>query len=268
MSSNKPKSPPTPEDAAQRLIILKHIVASAFAMPPPHMLREMTAAWSEGERERLRQRAVADRDQLCQRLRQAGLWRHLTPTEQAFARCTMLTVPAQQLLDTTWRLEAVQTLMWALRMIDEMPPYDTSAEPALLKRVPSADVAAFVRSARLRDPADLERARATAEFWHWRSRTRELIERGDPFPADEKMKAMGFHSFDDVVRFSAREAAKEGTIPPCVDDDFPVSGKAYRDLSEEEWTQTRSITLERHFALNWLCGYAPGNRWDETPTDT
>jgi len=26
--------------------------------------------------------------------------------------------------------------------------------------------------------------------------------------------------------------------------------------------------MERHKALNWLCGFAPGNRWDETPTDT
>jgi hypothetical protein len=29
-----------------------------------------------------------------------------------------------------------------------------------------------------------------------------------------------------------------------------------------------SATIERHFALNWLRGYAPGNEWDETPTDT
>jgi hypothetical protein len=53
-----------------------------------------------------------------------------------------------------------------------------------------------------------------------------------------------------------------------IDEDFAVHGKAYRDLSPEEWSEVRSITLERHFALNWLCGYAPNNRWDETPTDT
>jgi hypothetical protein len=29
-----------------------------------------------------------------------------------------------------------------------------------------------------------------------------------------------------------------------------------------------SITEERHFALNWLCGYAPDNDWDATPTPT
>ncbi len=65
-----------------------------------------------------------------------------------------------------------------------------------------------------------------------------------------------------------RKAAQAGTIPPCMGDDFPVHGKAYRDLSVEQWAQCRSITTERHFALNWLCGDAPENRWDETPTST
>jgi hypothetical protein len=53
-----------------------------------------------------------------------------------------------------------------------------------------------------------------------------------------------------------------------VDEDFAVGGKAYRDLSAEEFANVTSITVERHFALNWLCGRAPENRWDETPTAT
>ena len=58
------------------------------------------------------------------------------------------------------------------------------------------------------------------------------------------------------------------TIAPCIADDFPAKGKAYRDLTAEEWSELRSITAERHYALNWLCGRAPKNKWDETPTDT
>jgi hypothetical protein len=30
----------------------------------------------------------------------------------------------------------------------------------------------------------------------------------------------------------------------------------------------KSVAVERHFTLNWLCGYAPGNEWDDTPTGT
>jgi len=47
-----------------------------------------------------------------------------------------------------------------------------------------------------------------------------------------------------------------------------IPGKAYRDLSAHEWHEVGSIAVQRHFTLNWLCGYAPENRWDETPTDT
>jgi hypothetical protein len=51
-------------------------------------------------------------------------------------------------------------------------------------------------------------------------------------------------------------------------DDYPAKGKAYRDLNTEEWAEVRSVTVERHFTLNWLCGYAPLNDWDRTPTGT
>jgi hypothetical protein len=142
------------------------------------------------------------------------------------------------------------------------------AEPGLLKSIPTENVADFTRSAHLREHAKISRERATAELWHWRSRTRQLIEEGREFPQDEGMKAAGFSSYDDIVRFSARKAAEEGTIPSCVAEDFPARTKAYRDLSPNEWNEVNSITVERHYALNWLCGYAPGNRWDETPTDT
>lgn len=156
---------------------------------------------------------------------------------------------------------------WA-PLVPRLPTWDTMANHDLLKTIPPPDVAGFIASARLREQSEIDRARDVAELWHWRSRTRQLSEEGRLWPADEKLHAAGFRSFDDVVRFTARSAAKEGTIPAPIDEDFPAKGKAYRDLSEQEWSEVRSIALERHFALNWLCGHAPANRWDETPTDT
>lgn len=82
------------------------------------------------------------------------------------------------------------------------------------------------------------------------------------------MKARGYKTYDDIVRVAAKRARQDGILSATVDDDFPAFGKAYRSLSADEWSCIRSITMERHFALNWLCGYAPGNNWDETPTDT
>ena len=158
--------------------------------------------------------------------------------------------------------------MWALGLLPTLPPYDIKARHDILMQIPTSDPAAFVSSAKLRDQAELERARSTAELWHWRSRTRELIERGEAFPSDPELKKAGFRNYDDIVRFSARNAAQKGSIPPRIGDDFPAKNKAYRDLTSEEWSEVMSITMERHFTLNWLCGCAADNKWDETPTDT
>ena len=150
-----------------------------------------------------------------------------------------------------------------------VPAYDTQGDLDELKAVPHERIEWFIKSATIRPQTEIDRARDVAELWHWRSRTRQLVEEGRPFSADEPMmKAAGFRSFDDIVRIAAQKAHQDGVIPPPIDLDFPVKGKAYRDLTVDEWSEVRSITTERHFALNWLCGYAPGNRWDETPTET
>ncbi|HNQ91116.1 MAG TPA: hypothetical protein PKM73_21080 [Verrucomicrobiota bacterium] len=77
-----------------------------------------------------------------------------------------------------------------------------------------------------------------------------------------------FSSYDDIVRFTAKASGESGTLAEVLDEDFVAKGKPYRDLTATECSEVTSITVERHFALNWLCGRAPGNRWDETPTDT
>jgi hypothetical protein len=258
---------PTAEAAALRLVILKFIVVSAIIAPPRNMLRQMMSKWGAEERANFERQAEIKREEMWQGIHKAGWWPHLSPKEQAHARCTIVTMTQQQQADASWRMEAVQVLMWALGLLPALPPYDTMASHDLLKRVPP-QIGPFIQAAQLREQAEIDEARNIAEFWHWRSRTRQLIERGDAFPANPQMKAAGLSSYDDAVRFSARQAAETGTIPPCLADDFPAKGKAYRDLTAEEWSEVRSITAERHFALNWLCGYAPDNKWDETPTST
>lgn len=171
-------------------------------------------------------------------------------------------------ISASWRIEAVQILLWALNFVEEVPAYDTQADHALLKTHLRTEVPEILRTATLRPTAEIDRARSIAEFWHWRSRTRQLIEEGRDFVDPTITQKRGFKTLDDIIRFSANEAHKKGTFSSVIDEDFPAFGKAYRRLTAEEWTCIRSVTMERHFALNWLCGYAPGNRWDETPTDT
>jgi hypothetical protein len=247
--------------------VLKYVVVYALTSPPRDMLQSLLQKWSADDRVKFTTDGEAKREEFWQPLRQAGLWQYVSPVERDLAGSTIVTMTPQQQVNASWRVESAQVLMWALSLIPRLPPYDTQASHDLLKQIPSADIARFVSSARLRNESEIDRARADAELWHWRSRTRQLIEDGREFSADKQTRAAGFSSYDDIVRFTAKKLAEEGRIS-AIDEDFPAKGKAYRKLSAEEWSEVQSITMERHFALNWLCGYAPENEWDETPTDT
>ena len=174
---------------------------------------------------------------------------------------------AGEQINASWRTEAVHVLAWALRAQPRLLPYDRQAS---LKKhtIGNGDLAAFVRNARLRPRKEIEAARELAEFWHWRSRTRQLHEGKSPLTPSASMRAAGIETYDDIARAAVRAARKRGELKTTSGGDFKALGKAYRDLTDGEWSDVRSITVERHFALNWLCGMAPRNRWDDTPTDT
>ena len=71
---------------------------------------------------------------------------------------------------------------------------------------------------------------------------------------------------DSATRLAAARAYDEGSIPAPIDGDFPAFGKAYRALDAEHAGELGSAAVERHHALNWLCGR--GADWDKVPTDT
>jgi len=267
MAPEEMRSRPSARDVGRRLVVLKYVVAYGLTVPPRDMLAELFKKWDEKETEKFRKDAKVRCEHFWQPLRKAGLWDYVAESECALAETTFVTITPQQHLIAIWRMESAQVLMWALGLLSDMPAYDKQADPELLKAIPP-DIAAFVSSAQLRDESEVESARDLAELWHWRSRTRQIIESGEEFPASAELRAQGLNSYDDVVRLSSERASEEGRIPECIDGDFPVSGKPYRALSDDEWSEVRSISMERHFALNWLCGYAPGNDWDHTPTES
>ena len=252
---------PSAADAARRLLILKYVIGyAAFA----------SAAASRGgaDSEGAAARELERRDQFWQGLHRAGLAPFLTPAESEYAQATPAALTAQQRINASWHVEAAQILLWALQLLPTLLAWGDLADNALLASVPSDDPLPFIAQAKLRPAAEIDRTRQIAELWHWRSRTRELMARGEPLRPDARMKAAGLLTFDDIVRVSARKSHAEGMIPPPLQDDFPVRGKAYRELTEAEWEEVRSMSFERHFALNWLAGKSPKNRWDRTPTAT
>lgn len=163
------------------------------------------------------------------------------------------------LINVTWRVESLGMMLWALDVV-EAPYYDTQFDPdTLLEPLdllnPTID---FIWQATLREPEIILQARDLAEMWHWRSRTTQLRKRGVT-PPDGK-------SFDDIIRTMAEKAYAEGNIPEILDGDLPVFNKPYTQLTEDEYTAVTSIAMERHYAMNWICGYS--ENWDSVPTDT
>jgi hypothetical protein len=234
--------------------------------PPREMLEHVRRNLKQDEgQDFMRQIEGAGRE-LWSQLRAAGMFDTLSPKEKALANKSPLTLTDQEHLNACWRIESLQVLAWALGRIPSLPPYDTMADSDRFDAKPVQDPKRLIATAALQSESELSWARMVAETWHWRSRTRQLIERGDNFPAS--LAREGFHTYDDIVRFAAEQNFRDHSIPQPIDGDYPARGKAYRDLTAEEWSEVGSIAVERHFALNWLCGEAPGNRWDETPTDT
>lgn len=254
---------PTPRQAAERAVALKFVAVHAMTAPPRELLAKWMAGWSAAEQARFRKSAQKDRDDFLRKL--GPLQRALSATEKAFLDTTAATMSLRQQVNASWRAEALAVLAWALGALEALPRYDQGTDLDDLTDFPPLDREAFVATAVLRPAEEIEQARDLAELWHWRSRTRQLIQDGPPLePHPDRPEV---RSYDDIVRMTARKAARHGDLE-AIDEDFGVLGKAYRELSDEEWSGVRSITMERHYTLNWLCGYAPGNDWDETPTST
>lgn len=265
---HNPSARPSAQDAARRALVLRPLIVSALVALPRDLLAQLQRSMAKAEWAKFDLEAERKRDETRQSLRDVGLWEHVTPREREHFGETMVSMSAQQHANGVWRVEALHVLLWALQLVDELPPWDEPSDPKLVNRLPLEELDAFVRDARLRPEDPIDARRELAELWHWRSRTRELVESGHDFAIGATLRSAGIHGIDDIVRRSAHIAQElEGGAEP-IGDDFPAFGKAYRDLDENEWSAVRSVSIERHFALNWLCGYAPDNRWDETPTDT
>src|SRR5260370_9750173 len=143
----------------------------------------------------------------------------------------MLKMSAQQHLDGLWRYEAAQVLMWALRLIAEMPAPDKQAGSDLLKSEILDRPTSFLSSAVLRIRAEIDHARDVAELWHWRSRTEGLIREGQPFASDEETISHGLRSYQDVVRMAVKAAHERGEVNLITEKDFGIKDKSYRSLA-------------------------------------
>lgn len=167
----------------------------------------------------------------------------------------------KEFINSIWRIESIATLFWSIGLYT-LPPYDTQVDEdairLLLKDLPNLE--SVLTKAHLREESEITTARDTAELWHWRARTTRII-------LDNQIPS-GFtkEKLWEICTLASQKSYEAGDIPKPIDGDFPAYGKAYKNLSPHEFQSCMSIAMERHFTINWLCGY--GKNWDETPTDT
>lgn len=252
------------KDVIERVVALRSVVDYAFSTPPRDNIDPLLQNLSEDTLNELDEKAAEERDQRWDRLVNAGMWDALSPVEKTFTEATPLTMSHEEHISACWRTEALVALVWALGGIKDMPSYTAVSDYEWLKQrtdsLTDHDVS-------LRPEEEIEHQREIAHLWHWRGRMGMLLQSGEKFPSNPELIQIGIESPWDLIGWIAEKAAELGAFEKTVEADFPVEGRPYREAGDDKSVELFMIAFQRHFAFNWLCGHAPDNKWDETPTD-
>lgn len=259
---------PNSKDIYRRLMILKYLIIHSYSSMSSEYLKQSAEQWTDSERENFDKEMGKDMIKAISSMKSFGLWEHATKTEKDFLSSFGSKMDSKAQMNANWRMEAAAIMIWALKLVDKFPDINEQTSPELLKIVELKKLGLFSNGLSLRSYDEISKMRDIIETWHWRVNTRRLIEDNFNFQPDENMKKVGINSLDDIVRMTAKSAYANGDIKEIIDDDFVFKGQPFRDLNKEDFNEATSIIIERHYALNWLCGYAPNNKWDETPTNT
>jgi hypothetical protein len=257
------KKDPTAASVMNRAIILKYVFVWGLANPPMEDLTGAMTQWSPEEKSEFAEDTARMSKGNVDRLKDGGIWPDVEEEERKFLQSGADHMSSQQRIDASWLAESIVCLLWALRIVPNLPAYDEEASHELVKMLPPAPIKDLIKQARLRPQDEIKKQRDIAELWHWRARTRRLQEEGG-LPA----QIPGGFTIEQIIELSATKGAESGDLPSPIGSDFPVLGKPYRDLSFEEFAKVTSIAQERHKAFNWLCGFSSSGRWADTPTGT
>jgi len=255
---------PTVEDVIDRLLVLRSLVIYAYSTPSTDIRNKVLAGANNQECENFDKSLESSRERIVTSLKDNKLWDKISPNEMTFLDTPVSLITEQQIINIIWRTESIMCLMWSLNLIKDIPPFDKQQSFDLLNNIPISDLVTFRKEAKLRPESEIIEFQSTAEMWHWRSRTRKLQEDNTPIELPDGVK-----NLDEVVRLVCRSILEQNkSFIPVTEEDFLAFNKPYRDLDINQYLEVTSIAIERHFALNWLCGFSSKNDWDSTPTDT
>jgi hypothetical protein len=205
----------------------------------------------------------------------ADLWGALTLVERRFTRMGLDEASARHAGQALWQVEAAAVLAWAIRLLPRIWPMHEQFDGSLDEALGAEGLEGMLRNARLRPLEEIQTEYERVVFWHWRARQYDLEKEGYVWPPREAspetvadLKSKGLDSLDAIVRAAMRVDKVRDWGVEIIDEDLSVEGRPYRSLAADEVSELRSIAMERHRALGWLRGLAPGNDWSRVPLET
>jgi hypothetical protein len=188
-------------------------------------------------------------------VRAIGIEDELEPDERKLLGHKLGKVPQQDAVNSTWRLEGLGVLAWALGRFD-LPPHDEMVQPGKLLPAVSilnADGArALLAKPTLVPAEEIRKGSARAFAIHWRVRQFTMV---DPKPID-------FANLARTAWFGPLDI--EGVR--LVEKDLAIGPKAISKARTDNVDLVASAAQERHLAFNWLMGAS--EVYSETDTST
>ena len=170
--------PRTAEEIARRVLVLSAVITSAYGASTEQIMDWLC-------RERLQEELTAqEREFLCGR-----------STEQ-------------DRINFTWRVEALQVLLWCINKIDTLSPISAQCDTEVLKRAivfPPNPTSDFISSASLRDESTVFDESERVYQAHWRVRDAELHSRKIPKGIDPGVVYERHYAFNWVSGYMGQE---------------------------------------------------------------
>ena len=194
-------------------------------------------------------RIVGSDTGIVDNLKRQLLWDQMTLGEQELACTPESWLDRVLLWNRSWAIESLATLAWACGLEHTQGPVHAEADLGRTLDLGVFPPQDLLGTLKLRPTEELEQAHQVARLWHQRCELHAQHAAGE----DAKAGAV-----DALVV----EATDVGAFPAALDGDFPVDGRAFRDMPEGTWNTVQHISRERHRALNWLLGIPADGDWD------
>lgn len=169
-----------------------------------------------------------------------GIEDEFEPAEAEFWQAAPGKVDQSALLKSTWRLEGLVVLAWALQRF-EIPPHDELVQMnPLWESLGFLDVEkarTLLANPSLRSPSEIRSLRNRLFAIHWRMRNFQL-----------NRQTMDFENFARTCWFGPLDI----TGLPIVEGDLGIRGHRIDRAPQRDFAETHSASQERHQAVNWL----------------